>query len=240
MPKPRKYVVRQVINHPPSGTVKEKKRITGSICRELYTFEESGTRTWEAKLERLYCREHFKGNEATRYGTDNEPLGLQEYARTHNECVSKIGLVVIPAVPWLGYSPDGISEQRGTSVLPEVKCPVQGQHSSIKDLVNAKKLAFVVRDGENYALRHAHKYYSQIQLGMLLLNANVCHFIIYSKVESLVIPLQRDTKHMQQLVERLQYVYFKKVLTMLVDISKALKYDFYHYPVPTYSVFWNI
>lgn len=200
---------------------KKKKRITGSICRELFTFKESGMRTWEAKLERLYCREHFKGNEATRYGTDNESLALEEYARTHNECVSKMGLVVIPAVPWLGYSPDGVCEQRGTSVLLEVKCPVEGQHSSIKDLVNAKKLAFVVRDGENYALRHAHKYYSQVQLGMLLLNMKVCHFIIYSKVESLVVPVQRDTEHIQELVERLQYVYFKKVLPKLVHISKA-------------------
>ncbi|KAL1467594.1 hypothetical protein MTO96_042055 [Rhipicephalus appendiculatus] len=198
-----------------------KKRITGSICRELYTFEESGIRTWEAKLERLYCRDHFKGNEATRYGIDNESLALEEYARTHKERVSKLGLVVIPAVPWLGYSPDGISEQRGTSVLLEVKCPIQGQQSSIKDLVNAKKMAFLARNGENYALKPAHKYYSQVQLGMLLLNMKVCHFIVYSKVESLVIPVQRDTEHIQQLVERLQYVYFKKVLPKLVQISKA-------------------
>lgn len=81
-----------------------KKRITGSICRELYTFEERGTRSWEAKLDRLYCREPFKGNEATMYGKDNEPLALEEYEKTHNESVSKLGLVVIPDVPWLGYS----------------------------------------------------------------------------------------------------------------------------------------
>ncbi|XP_072142332.1 uncharacterized protein [Dermacentor andersoni] len=108
-----------------------------------------------------------------------------KYEKTHNKSVSKLGLVVVLDVPWLGYSPDRISEQRGTNILLEVKCPVLGKHSSLQDLVYAKKLAFIVCDGENYALRRAHKYYSQVQLGMLLLNINLCNFIIYSKSRAL-------------------------------------------------------
>lgn len=41
-------------------------------------FEESGTRSWEAVLEGPYCREPLKRNEATTYGTNNEPQGVCE------------------------------------------------------------------------------------------------------------------------------------------------------------------
>lgn len=127
-------------------------------------FEESRTRSWEAVLEGPYCREPFKRNEATTYRTDNEPQGVCEDTQG-KECVNKLRLVVISDMPRLGDSLDGISQQTGATVLFEVKCPIQGKHSSIKDLLNAKKLAFVVCDGENYALTHAHKYYSHVQLG---------------------------------------------------------------------------
>lgn len=196
-----------------------KKRITGSICRELHTFEEKNKRTWAAKLDRLYCRSTFTGNEATTYGKDNEPVALEEYETVHQAKVGRLGLVVAPEVPWLGYSADGVSSQGNRRVLIEVKCPVMGKEDSIANLVHEKKVQFLHAEGENIVLRKKHKYYSQVQLGMLLLAMDVCHFVVYSPVGSLVLEVPRDVEHMRELLGRLQYVYFKKILPKLAEIS---------------------
>lgn len=196
-----------------------RKRITGSVCRELYTFSETEKYTWEAKLNRMYCRDSFVGNKATAYGIMNEPVALEEYEATHQAKVSRLGLVISPEVPWLGYSPDGISRQRNMKILLEVKCPVLGKNHSIVNLVKEKKLPYIVLDGEKYVLKLAHKYYSQVQLGMLVLNMDICHFVVFSKVSSLVVEVPRDRKHMRDLLSRLQFVYFKKILPKLVSIA---------------------
>lgn len=65
-----------------------RKRITGSVCHELYTFNETEKYTWEAKLNRMYCRDSFVGNKATAYGIMNEPVALEEYEATHQAKVS--------------------------------------------------------------------------------------------------------------------------------------------------------
>ncbi|XP_077541951.1 uncharacterized protein LOC144154112 [Haemaphysalis longicornis] len=138
-----------------------KKRITGSICRELFTFKENAKHTWAAKLERLYCKAKFRGNSATDYGKLNEPVALEEYELLRQTKVSRLGLVIAPEVPWLGYSPDGISSRDGRKVLIEVKCPVLGKDAGIVNLVEGKKLSYIVQDGQNYALKRQHSYYSQ-------------------------------------------------------------------------------
>lgn len=198
-----------------------KKRITGSICREMFTFKENAKHTWAAKLERLYCKATFRGNDATYYGKLNEPIALEEYEVLRQTKVSRLGLVIAPEVPWLGYSPDGISSRGGKKVLIEVKCPVLGKDTSIVELVERKKLPYIVKDGQNYTLKSAHSYYSQVQLGMLLLCMDICDFVIFSPVQSLVVEVKRDPEHMHNLVTKLQYVYFKKVLPKLVEIAKV-------------------
>lgn len=42
---------------------------------------------------------------------------------------------------------------------------------------------YLKKDGENFKLNLNPTYFLQVQLGMFLLNLNVTHFIVYSKVE---------------------------------------------------------
>ncbi|KAH6928301.1 hypothetical protein HPB50_014110 [Hyalomma asiaticum] len=142
----------------------------------------------------MYCRD-------SSYGIMNEPVALEEYEATHQAKVSRLGLVISPEVPWLGYSPDGISRQRNMKILLEVKCPVLGKNHSIVNLVKEKKLPYIVLDGEKYVLKPAHKYYSQVQLGMLVLNMDICHFVVFSKVSSLVVEVPRDRLPQQQIAD---------------------------------------
>ena len=75
----------------------------------------------------------FTGNEATRYGTENEPVACAQYLRdliatfgsnapTHQES----GLTVSTQWPWMGASPDGIMHCN-TAALHSNSIPVRNQ-----------------------------------------------------------------------------------------------------------------
>jgi putative phage-type endonuclease len=63
----------------------------------------------------------FTGNEATRHGEKYEDEARILYEQRHDEVVHEIGLCPHPKYPWLGGSPDGISE---SGKLVEIKCPM--------------------------------------------------------------------------------------------------------------------
>lgn len=72
-------------------------------------------------LESRFC-----GNETTRYRKRCEGNAIQEYTRLTTNTVTRLGLVVNPLVPRLGYSLDGVVFRDGQPhVLLEVKCHVR-------------------------------------------------------------------------------------------------------------------
>lgn len=117
---------RQGASITPNGR-ERKVRITGSTCRAYFTYVPKTGRTWEEKVANM-LDSRFSGNDATRYGESCEGLALQEYARLTDKAVTKLGLMVNPLLPWLGYSPDGVvfrGSQPG--ILLEVKSPEKGK-----------------------------------------------------------------------------------------------------------------
>jgi putative phage-type endonuclease len=79
-----------------------------------------------AKLLKELLFDTFQGNEATRWGTENEDNGVLVYVnwRADHCTVRHMGLCVHPIMHWLAYSPDGlVVEPDGTRVLLEIKCP---------------------------------------------------------------------------------------------------------------------
>jgi putative phage-type endonuclease len=75
-------------------------------------------------LKKCGLGEKFMGNEATRHGELYEDEARILYEQRYNEVVHEIGLVPHPLHPWLGGSPDGVSE---SGKLVEIKCPPQRQ-----------------------------------------------------------------------------------------------------------------
>lgn len=156
-----------------------KARITGSTCRAYFTYIPKNGRTREDKVATM-LGSRFSGNDATMYGKSCEGPALREYTRLTTNNVTKLGLVVNPLVPWLGYSPDGVVFRDGQpNILLEVKSPQQGKTRKAFELVTEKKLAYVKQDGENFVLNRNHAYFSQVQLGMFLLDLDTTHFIVY-------------------------------------------------------------
>jgi putative phage-type endonuclease len=97
-------------------------------------------------------------NEATDWGTLNEPLAIETYElMTFNE-VQEVGFVEMSE--WVGGSPDGLVGENG---MIEVKCPHK-THNHIKYLL-----------GDNVP----KNYYAQIQGNLWITNRTWCDFISY-------------------------------------------------------------
>ena len=63
----------------------------------------------------------FKGNAATRWGTDHEDMVRDRYCNITGETALDFGLIIHPKYPWLGASPDGITL---SGRMIEIKCPM--------------------------------------------------------------------------------------------------------------------
>ena len=61
----------------------------------------------------------FEGNEATKWGEENEPVALAAYEGATGIRVQQVGFVQHRDIEWLGGSPDGLTDHR----LIEFKCP---------------------------------------------------------------------------------------------------------------------
>ena len=94
---------------------------------------------------RKFGERSFKGNSATRWGTKYEPVATQIYERWSSsdipiedyswshikDLIIEFGLIPHPKYPWLGASPDGITEK---GVMLEIKCPVSRAITGIPPL----------------------------------------------------------------------------------------------------------
>ena len=110
-------------------------------------------------LKKCGLGDKFMGNEATRHGELYEDEARILYEQRYNEVVHEIGLVPHPLHPWLGGSPDGVSE---SGKLVEIKCPPQRQ----------------IIPGEV-----PEHYMPQLQLCMEILDLDEADFIQYKPAE---------------------------------------------------------
>jgi putative phage-type endonuclease len=105
----------------------------------------------------------FDGNMATFHGNKYEDEARDIYCLKYNEVSHEIGLYQHPEYPWLGGSPDGITE---SGKLLEIKCPLK------RDIIPGEVPSY---------------YIPQVQLLMEILNLETCDFIQY-KPESITWP----------------------------------------------------
>jgi putative phage-type endonuclease len=123
----------------------------------------------------------FTGNDATRHGEKYEPVARDLYCEKTGEVAHEIGLVQHPEYPWLGGSPDGVTE---SGKLIEIKCPMSRK---IKNEVP--------------------KYYlPQLQILMEVLNLEECDFIQYrpDPLEYEVTNVKRDRQWFADRLPKLQ------------------------------------
>lgn len=119
-----------------------------------------------------------------------EPLAAQRYEDAlrrlgHAPIVSSCGLLVNPAFPWLGASPDRIvydpvEQSHGV----EIKCPYSLRDHKASALENTE-FCSVIRDGVP-KLKRDHQYYHQ-QLGQMgVSQLRYGDFVVYGGVFILI------------------------------------------------------
>lgn len=95
----------------------------------------------------------FTGNHMTRWGQDNEDQVRERAMQALGEVAWEVGLVVHTALPWLGASPDGVTN---TGKLIEIKCPYKRKPTP----------------------GHVpHHYWPQIQCQLECTNLDACYFV---------------------------------------------------------------
>ena len=119
---------------------------------------------------------HGQKNE-NRAWTQYKTLRLQEHQIL---VIQNTGLHVNAEFPYLGASPDGLSQCdcHGKGIL-EIKCP----HNYRYGLKNWQQDKNIPID-ESYQIKIDHKYYNQIQGQMFILNLDYCGFFIWSSATS--------------------------------------------------------
>ena len=120
-------------------------------------------------LTRLLCG---AGNDATRWGTQNEMNGTLAYSAHTGNVVKNTGLHVHPHNAWLAGSPDGLI---GTEGLLEVKCPFWHK-----------------KDGGRLHKTVPSHYYMQINLCLECTDREWCDFISWAPEGYKIYRITRD------------------------------------------------
>ena len=125
------------------------------------------------------------------YGIEEEPKAIALYEKCQNATVKESGLWLHADFPYFGASPDGLIFVDGKlNGIVEVKCLKILRTRTVKQLLDAastelkttiNQQCFKISD-EKFVLRPAHAYYYQVQLQLLITNANYCDFILHSGV----------------------------------------------------------
>lgn len=190
-------------------------RITGSICYDVMTYTKNKKADWPNKVKNLFFPT-FKGNDETLYGLRTEPSAIKAYENAFKCTVMHLGLVVQPDLAFLGFSPDGMVQDKNR--LIEIKCPTVGKSKTIVDcLENLKYLTGSLAD-RNLSLKRKHKFYGQIQMGMGLLKCTNCHFVVYSSFDNtlIAIEIQFDQNFFSKIIN-LKHVYFNEILPVIIS-----------------------
>lgn len=130
---------------------------------------ESRYESEDSFVKKKVLRTKWAGNAATEHGTRLEPFVRDLYDQKFNRKSHEIGLVQHREYPWLGASPDGVTED---GILVEIKCPMS-------------------RKIEPNVPKH---YWPQVQLQLEITDLEECDFVQYrpASVEDGVVSKQEE------------------------------------------------
>jgi len=147
----------------------------------------------------------FEGNEATRYGEENEPNARKEYERlrqTHEDrtlFVETTGFWICQKFFMLGCSPDGIvRSQVSAPRLLEVKCPRilkdadPNQFDNVLTPLQLGNFPLTRDDEDRIKIKTTHSHYYQCQMGMDVMKMEDCDYVVWSRHGMVIIHISYD------------------------------------------------
>ena len=109
------------------------------------------------------------------------------------ECVS-IGLVTDNEYPYLGASPDAKFHCSYCNFdVVEIKSPYSLRDSMLSQVIHDKEKGFYITyESSIYTLNKKHRYFTQVQLEMLVIETSVSNFVVWTPNETLTIEIKGD------------------------------------------------
>ena len=127
---------------------------------------------------------------ATAYGIEKEESAVQEYvsyqhSHGHQDLmVTPSGVIINPAHPFLGASPDGAVYDPSNHKEPygylEVKCPFSVKSLTPVQACDRSGFCCRLSNTGHLELKQSHQYYAQVQGQMAIGERPWCDFIIYT------------------------------------------------------------
>ena len=169
-------------------------RITASICKTVILMGEklgdNSKLTYYNYLKDKFWFPEYVCTLDMQYGITEEPKAVSMYSKLMNVDVVESGIWVNVKYPHLGASPDGLIYDQETNKLNgiiEVKCLKVLKNQTISDLITGnltdtlKRQCFTIVD-RKLVLKKSHAYYYQVQLQLLISDAEYCDFVLHSGV----------------------------------------------------------
>ena len=155
-------------------------------------------------------------------GLDLEVVALEAYEKKFNLNVIKgdeIGLSVHPQHQYLGASVDGLLSD-GTPIeiktvhnIPEFK--------TIFDAAQSKNLVkgfFIELSSEGLQLKKNHRYFSQIQGQLEILDRKICHLIVFNSIDDWeIITVHRSKEYWAKVFPKLEAFWNESLLPEILD-----------------------
>ena len=143
----------------------------------------------------------------------NKKLG--PHKGQHDNCVvTKSGFIIKNDNQCFGASPDGIVECEccGKGGI-EIKCPFMCAKVSIEEKVQSGEFYL----NTSYQLAKGHKYYTQVQFQMYVLDLQHVDFVVWSPQDHVIIRVARDEEFIVSTVDKLKLLWKNHILPELLS-----------------------
>ncbi|XP_056214812.1 uncharacterized protein LOC130158243 [Falco biarmicus] len=162
---------------------------------------------------------------AMSWGVRNEKVAVQAYEQLKSQAEGKpvrvedCGLFIHREKKWIAASPDGIIKEAATGKalgLLEVKCPYKHRNRTVREACKDKDFCLEV-DGDSYALKKDHAYFTQVQCQLAATGFQQADFVVHTTKETAVVPVEFDAKFWGQTVPKLEKFYTEAVIPHLEE-----------------------
>ncbi|XP_074446801.1 uncharacterized protein LOC141744528 [Larus michahellis] len=203
-----------------------ENRITASVAPRIANSKFANGKTDE--VPQSYLRAVVSSGPSVQtpamsWGIRNEKAALQAYEQLKSQVVGKAvqvddcGLFIHREKKWIAASPDGIIKEAATGKalgLVEVKCPYKHRNRTVREACKDKDFCLEV-DGDAYALKKDHPYFTQVQCQLAAAGFQQADFVVHTTKETAVVPVEFDAKFWGQTVPKLEKFYTEAVIPHL-------------------------
>lgn len=183
-------------------------RITASQCKRCVM--KSTTSPTKAIEEVLLYHANCQ-TRAMKEGIEWEPKIIEKFTNETGHQVKKTGFLISESHPFLGASPDGMTDKGN---LVEIKKVTSREGENLQDTMC--RLYIYKRNEDQLLINKTHKYFYQIQQQLFCGKLQYCHFVISNGDEMFHELVTFDATFWEVTLLKLEKFYFHNIFPELV------------------------